>query len=194
MDAHRPGRRDTEASPPCAKPGLWHQLSEQDVEVGSQRKRDGHSQQVGVDPGVGHAGGPGSKRVATAGSPIQPRARLQRVTPSCLAGRKSSMFSCRRRTALARAAPGQFKRSMRVCARSPGQPPRHEEAVRQDEEGDGNRPKEHQFNHCAQEPGSRPQMRGRTRSSLRHDTGEGGRRKPPDRVDSGLWIPFLAPS
>ena len=35
---------------------------------------------------------------------------------------------------------------------------RHEEAVRQDEQGDGNRPKEHQFNHCAQEPGTRPHM------------------------------------
>jgi len=37
--------------------------------------------------------------------PIQPRARLQSVTPSCTAGRKSPRFSCSFLTRRARASP-----------------------------------------------------------------------------------------
>ena len=51
---------------------------------------------------------------AASGSPSQPRASEQRVTPSCTAGRKSSRSRCRRRTARAPGTAAASICSMRV--------------------------------------------------------------------------------
>ena len=109
---------------------------------------------MGVDPGVRHALEPvlekgGYRRLAdpAQGQAAQGHAQLHGgqevfhvfLQPAHRPGSRPPQGNQALDARLAHAHQGKFRR--------------HKEAVRQDEQGDGNHPKEHQFNHFAPETG-----------------------------------------
>jgi hypothetical protein len=98
--------------------GLGNEFAEEDVEVGDEGKAEDDGGEVGEDDGMGQVccniQKPVEKISAATGSPIQPRASEQRVTPSWTAGRKPSRSRCRRRTEAAPGMPAAIICSTRV--------------------------------------------------------------------------------
>ena len=114
-DQHGRGDGDGQSLGAAQGQGLGHQFADHHVEVGDEGEAEGDGDDVGVDAGVGQSAPSQPMRMeAASGSPIQPRASEQRVTPSWTAGRKSSRSRCRRRTARAPGTPAASICSMRV--------------------------------------------------------------------------------
>ena len=153
-DIHGAGHRHRQHLCLAQRQGFRHQLAQQHVEVGNQSKRNRHRQQVGVDLGMRHAGKPvleqgGDRRLA---DPAQGQAaqgdpqlhRRQKVFHVFL-----QAAHCPR----SRPPQGNQPFDAGLAHAHHGKFGGHKEAVRQDEQGDGNHPKEHQFNHFARKPG-----------------------------------------
>jgi hypothetical protein len=113
------------------------------VKIRDQRKPQNHrrSRDVRVQHGVRRrlrqrSSTPSRTPIAASGSPIQPSASEQSVTPSWTAGRKSSRSCCRLRTARAPGTPGsQHPLHLRVANRHQRKLRSHKKSVGQNQQG-----------------------------------------------------------
>ena len=128
-----------------------HQLAGHHVKVSDERKTQNHGGHVAVDLRVRQRAHPSRREIcAASGSPSQPSASEQSVTPSCTAGRRSSRLRCSRRTARApgtRAA--QQLLHARVANGNQRELSRHKIGVGQNQQGHGHRLEQQELVHLA---------------------------------------------